>query len=121
VGTQGGLRCTFGNWACTAGCVALGQTSGEGRVLNSDIYQPFLQACVTMRGSAGALNHLFLLTTSALFFPLDAILERLFVRLVKNKNEKAIFHLCSPRVPVIPLVEVPAHVERMAVHVQMSS
>jgi len=28
VGTQGGFRCTFGNWACTAGCVALGQTSG---------------------------------------------------------------------------------------------
>merc|ERR1712055_350981 len=23
-----GFRCTFGNWACTAGCVGLGQTSG---------------------------------------------------------------------------------------------
>jgi len=23
-----GFRCTFGNWACTAGCVVLGQTSG---------------------------------------------------------------------------------------------
>ena len=29
VGTQGGFRCTFGNWACTAGCVVLGQTSGK--------------------------------------------------------------------------------------------
>merc|ERR1712062_65036 len=26
--TRAGFRCTFGNWACTAGCVALGQTSG---------------------------------------------------------------------------------------------
>merc|ERR1712210_180527 len=26
--TRAGFRCTFGNWACTAGCVGLGQTSG---------------------------------------------------------------------------------------------
>ena len=26
-------RCTFGNWACTAGCVVLGQTSGGSRTL----------------------------------------------------------------------------------------
>eukprot|EP00088_Acartia_fossae_P008705 TRINITY_DN14177_c0_g1_i1.p1 TRINITY_DN14177_c0_g1~~TRINITY_DN14177_c0_g1_i1.p1 ORF type:complete len:165 (+),score=5.45 TRINITY_DN14177_c0_g1_i1:30-497(+) len=26
--TSAGFRCTFGNWACTAGCVMLGQTSG---------------------------------------------------------------------------------------------
>merc|ERR1712080_449826 len=25
---QAGFRCTFGDWACTAGCVVLGQTSG---------------------------------------------------------------------------------------------
>merc|ERR1711872_1048162 len=25
---HGGFRCTFGNWACTTGCVFLGQTSG---------------------------------------------------------------------------------------------
>ena len=27
------VRCTFGNWACTAGCVVLGQTSGGSRKL----------------------------------------------------------------------------------------
>ena len=74
-----------------------------------------------MLGSAGALNHLFLLTTSALFFPLDAILEMLFVRLVKKNNKEAFSHLCFPRVPVILLAEVLAPVERTAVHVQMSS
>jgi len=26
--SSAGFRCTFGNWACTAGCVMLGQTSG---------------------------------------------------------------------------------------------
>ena len=26
--TQAGFRCTLGNWACTASCVTLGQTSG---------------------------------------------------------------------------------------------
>ena len=26
--TQGGFRCTLGDWACTASCVTLGQTSG---------------------------------------------------------------------------------------------
>jgi len=25
---RAGFRCTFGDWACTAGCVVLGQTSG---------------------------------------------------------------------------------------------
>ena len=73
-----------------------------------------------MLGSAGARNHLFLLTTSALFFPLDAILEMLFVRLVSKNNEKAISSL-FPRVPAILLVEALAPVEHMAAHVQMSS
>merc|ERR1719436_526178 len=26
--SNAGFRCTFGDWACTAGCVMLGQTSG---------------------------------------------------------------------------------------------
>nr|AQS22625.1 hypothetical protein [Pseudodiaptomus poplesia] len=26
--TEAGFRCFFGNWACTAGCVVLGQSSG---------------------------------------------------------------------------------------------
>ena len=29
VSVHAGFRCTLGNWACTAGCVVLGQTSGK--------------------------------------------------------------------------------------------